>query len=218
MDHTTFEPFSFRKHFLFLCDLEKEVWDFADPKTKRSTVWLMTVAYALICLKKSTRTLVLRKKHELLGMILIKEPYKRPKLLTTLALSSLLFLVKVLLSLRGFKTKYSYHAFELKAQKLCLEKIDNPQEIDSYINLLMVSKKTQGQGLGKKLVLKALELIKAQGGKCTALFTDESCNFKFYDRLGFTRIFDQKLKAQWGPLEQDSDFIRFLMYEIQIFA
>ena len=92
MDHTTFEPFSFRKHFLFLCDLEKEVWDFADPKTKRSTVWLMTVAYALICLKKSTRTLVLRKKHELLGVILIKEPYKRPKLLTTLALSSLLFL------------------------------------------------------------------------------------------------------------------------------
>lgn len=56
---------------------------------------------------------------------------------------------------------------------------------DGEITFLAVNPDRQGRGTGRALVE---ELARRQAGKRLLLFTDDSCNYRFYDHLGFDRI------------------------------
>ncbi len=70
--------------------------------------------------------------------------------------------------------------------------------VKDEVVLFITSAKHQGKGLGKKLMEAYQNDLKKQQKPSFYLFTDTSCNFGFYDHLGFERLetlkVDQYLK------------------------
>ena len=62
-----------------------------------------------------------------------------------------------------------------------------PKELENYfdgeISILLVDKSYRGKGIGKKLLLEAFNLAKKDNMKNLQILTDESCDFRFYEKL-----------------------------------
>lgn len=69
-----------------------------------------------------------------------------------------------------------------------------PDELENYFDgeliILIVDKKYRGQGIGKKLLLKAFELAKNDNMKNLQISTDESCSYQIYEKLGCKKIYE----------------------------
>ena len=70
-----------------------------------------------------------------------------------------------------------------------------PKEMENYfdgeVSILIVDKNFRGKGIGKKLLLKIFELAKNDNMKNLQILTDESSNFKFYERLNCTKVYEK---------------------------
>lgn len=70
-----------------------------------------------------------------------------------------------------------------------------PKEMENYfdgeVSILIVDKNFRGKGIGKKLLLKIFELAKNDNMKNLQILTDESCNFKFYERLNCIKAYEK---------------------------
>lgn len=203
------EKFSFRKHFAALCAIEQRVWEFGERGESTLKVRLMAAGYALGCLKKSNRALVIKNGEEILGEILFSDGKKAPpavRIGCTLADAAL----RLILRFMGFRFKYSYSHFEQQSQKYALKKIG--KKFDCSLVLLVVDPKAQGLGIGRKLLNTACSELKSLGRKEAVLFTDNGCNYHFYDHIGFVRRFDENLTLQYGPKKDECAPIRFFVY------
>jgi GNAT superfamily N-acetyltransferase len=56
------------------------------------------------------------------------------------------------------------------------------------LGLLIVSDRTKGMGLGRRLIAEAESLTKARGRTGLFFYTDTDCNFGFYDHIGAVRV------------------------------
>ncbi len=83
---------------------------------------------------------------------------------------------------------------------------------DGEVVLFIVSEEMRGRGVGKKLITDFLELCRRRGLNRIYLYSDTSCNYGFYDRMGFQRIGEKKIRDE--NLETGQDFTVFL-YEYQ---
>ncbi len=64
---------------------------------------------------------------------------------------------------------------------------DRKELYDGVLTLFIVQKNYRGQGIGKAL-LRGLQMYwKAQGTNRSYLYTDNTCNYGFYEHMGFTR-------------------------------
>jgi len=79
---------------------------------------------------------------------------------------------------------------------------------DGEVVLFIVSEEMRGRGVGKELITDFLELCRGRGLNRIYLFTDTSCNYGFYDRMGFQRIGEKKIRDE--TLESGNDFTVFL--------
>lgn len=61
---------------------------------------------------------------------------------------------------------------------------------DGEISILILSKNYRGKGIGKKMILKIFEYAKNDNIKNIQILTDESCNFKFYETVGFKKVYE----------------------------
>ncbi len=70
-----------------------------------------------------------------------------------------------------------------------------PKELKNYfdgeISILIVDERFRGKGVGKKLLLKILKIAKNDNMKNLQILTDQSCNFKFYEKLNCTKIYEK---------------------------
>jgi ribosomal protein S18 acetylase RimI-like enzyme len=62
------------------------------------------------------------------------------------------------------------------------------------ITLLAVSKKSQGLGIGKRLMNNILNYFQSMNAANIGVFTDSESNFGFYDHLEFIRIDEREVK------------------------
>jgi len=56
---------------------------------------------------------------------------------------------------------------------------------DGEVTLLLLDAGYQGLGIGRELIDRGIEWLHAQGSRSLYLVTDDSCNYPFYDRLGW---------------------------------
>lgn len=74
------------------------------------------------------------------------------------------------------------------------------QEDDAYVSLFIVRSSLRGQGWGRRLLDAYRAEAAAYGSKRLYLWTDRSCNYGFYERMGFERIkeIESPFLAEYG--------------------
>ncbi len=91
----------------------------------------------------------------------------------------------------GFRRILDFFDISNEACKAC--EIEHKDAF--YIELLVVSDKSKGQGLGSKMINDCLiPYAKAHGGKEIALITNTENNCKFYEKNGFKNFAFDKLR------------------------
>lgn len=80
-----------------------------------------------------------------------------------------------------------------------------PKELENYfdgeVSILIVDKDYRGKNIGKKLLFEIFKLAKKDNMKNLQILTDESCNFKFYEKCGCEKIYETMVKNQeYGKL------------------
>ena len=80
-------------------------------------------------------------------------------------------------------------------------------DIDAEAELFVVDPAYRGQGIGKKLFRSMVEYYKKAGIDSFFLHTDTACSYPFYDRMGMTRIGEQKSGIPSGDVEAIDMFI-----------
>jgi len=110
---------------------------------------------------------------------------------------------------RGNDTGVQLHAFEGEMRRyLTLTEARLDKRYDGEVTLLLVDTAYQGVGMGRALLEQGVAWLRAQG--CTRIFliTDDSCDYRFYDHLGWTRA--QEFKADltiFGKLHETVEYI-----------
>lgn len=71
---------------------------------------------------------------------------------------------------------------------------------DAYVSLFIVSAGLRGQGWGRRLLDGYRAKAAAYGSRRLYLWTDKSCNYGFYERMGFERIkeIESPFLAEYG--------------------
>lgn len=74
------------------------------------------------------------------------------------------------------------------------------REDDAYVSLFIVRSSLRGQGWGRRLLDAYRAKAAAYGSKRLYLWTDKSCNYGFYERMGFERIkeIESPFLAEYG--------------------
>ncbi len=96
--------------------------------------------------------------------------------------------------------------------KDALNKYDNnynyvPEELENYfdgeVSILIVDKNYRKKNIGKKLLFEIFEMAKKDNMKNLQILTDESCNYKFYERCGCKKIYETIIEnKEYGILGQ----------------
>lgn len=70
-----------------------------------------------------------------------------------------------------------------------------PKELENYfdgeVTILIVDKQYRGKKIGKKLLNKIFDMATKDGMKNIQILSDESCNYKFYEALGCTKVYEK---------------------------
>lgn len=182
-----------------LSAIVEQVWDFGDcaPILKRA----MAQTYLEQCLGEANFSAVALDGEEVIGLILY-----RVKGLTDKVASKFDYQISRL------KLQTSKEGRDMLRFLSQLDKLDNnlleSSKLDwqAQIVLLIVHPKTQGRGAGKALLKVALSHLKRLNIENYCLFTDNSCNYRFYDHLGLTKISEGK------RAEDESGKERYFLY------
>jgi len=71
-------------------------------------------------------------------------------------------------------------------------------EYDGSLEFLAVAEVAQGKGIGKQLWLSLKEHFQAQNVQKIYLFSDSECNYKFYEKQGFTHRQTKEMQVIFG--------------------
>lgn len=83
---------------------------------------------------------------------------------------------------------------------------------DSEILCLFVDEAAQGKGLAKSLLMRFFQWADKQNLKSFVLTTDTDCNYKFYDKSGFTRL--KEMRGALGVPQDSCGKSRIFLYGI----
>ncbi len=97
--------------------------------------------------------------------------------------------IKNVKALKHYYENYSYSPKELE------------NNCDGEISILIVDKNYRGKNIGKKLLLETFKKAKQDGLKKIQILSDESCNYKFYENCGCTKIYETLIEnEEYGNL------------------
>lgn len=88
----------------------------------------------------------------------------------------------------------------------------NQTKFDGEVVFFVVDEKMRGMGIGKKLLQTFKEYMNESKSSSVYVFTDTTCNYKFYESQGFERIEEKKLMVPL--LTQSSIQVDYFLYQI----
>ena len=174
------------KHHKQIVDMLYKEWDLGKKSSKakgKTCAWI----YWFEILNEVEEVITEKKDNNIIGIcayskcgskkhIIRKKIYE---LLKNLLISS--FLVKNKENLYKYNNDYDYLPKELE------------NYFDGEITILIVDKQYRGKQIGKKLLNKTFEIAKNDNINNLQISTDESCNYKFYESLGCTKIYEKTI-------------------------
>lgn len=125
------------------------------------------------------------------------------------------FYIKIfLLWLWGFYGKRGPVRKAFCEYKAVQKKLFKDVSYDAEILCLFVDEKAQGRGLATSLLMRFFQWADRQNLKSFVLATDTDCNYKFYDRGGFTRL--KEMKGCLGIPQASCGKSRIFLYGIYL--
>lgn len=79
--------------------------------------------------------------------------------------------------------------------------------IDAELELFVIAPEYRGQGIGKRMFRSMVKFYKMTGTKTFFLHTDTSCSYPFYEKIGMTRIGEQKTDIRSADINGIDMFI-----------
>lgn len=176
-----------KKDFKKIKTIIRKAWHYDDFCSLKTSDKLSSV-YLSSCLTNYTFSCVAMYKDEPLGIILVKDIQKH-KCPLNLRLNQIKDIIALILSKEGRSVSKIFENVD-KIDKILLNRTQN--NYDAELALFAISPEHQGKGIGKILFNNAIDYMKNQNIKNFYLFTDTSCNYKFYEHFGLTRKAEQK--------------------------
>lgn len=179
----------------------RKTWNydkFCDDRVSK----LLSEVFLFSCLCNQTYTQVAEMNGELLGVIMAKN-IKNHK-------SPLKYRLKLLHSLisikRSKKGREALAIFEKvrEIDDLLLKNSGKPYSAE--LAFFAMDSEYRGLGIGKSLFEMAKSYMESNSLEDFFLFTDTSCNFKFYDHLGMKKNNEEKTFFDFYNSNQDSTF------------
>lgn len=182
----------------------RETWDYYDYITpdiakKISKVYLVT------CLISHTYSMVAEIDNRPIGLILGKTKKRWSIIYGMYQISTL---IQLMLTKEGRKAVKFYIEID-KINKTLLKRSN--KDYAGEVILFLVQQKYRGLGIGKQLWQSLLSYFKDQYIKAFYLYTDTSCNYKFYEYQGMTLQKQQKQSLYMFKEEKEAEFYLYDM-------
>jgi len=110
-------------------------------------------------------------------------------------------LIKNKQAIHEYNTSYSYLPKELEGY------------FDGEVSILIVDKSYRNKNIGKKLLTKIFELAYEDNMKNIQILSDESCNFKFYEKIGCKKVYENLIVGGEPNKCSDNSFEKGFIYE-----
>lgn len=171
-----------KEDFSALQDIIRETWhydDFSNPEIaqKLARVFLSS------CLTNYTYSRVALDNGKPVGIILVNNK-KKHECPISLRFQQIRAIISLYLSKEGRKVSKIFENVNSIDKELLKEcHIEYPAELALFV----VDSSCRGKGVGKQLFQSALVYMKEQKLNTFYLFTDTTCNYRFYEHQGMTR-------------------------------
>jgi GNAT superfamily N-acetyltransferase len=86
---------------------------------------------------------------------------------------------------------------------------------DGEVSILILDKSYRGKNIGKKILLQVFELAKNDDMHNLQILTDESCNYKFYEKAGCKKVYETVVENKECCKLGNSSNEKAFIYEIQ---
>lgn len=90
---------------------------------------------------------------------------------------------------------------------------ESGEKYDGELAFFAISKDCRGQGLGRRLFEGAVDVMRRENINRFFLFTDTTCNYRFYEHLGMTRRVE---KAQTIHVAGEEAETTFFLYDYDV--
>lgn len=188
-------------------NIVREAWkydSFCSPKiaAKLAKVYLNT------CLTNQTFTQVAVVNHVPVGIIMGKN-IQTHKCSLTLRVKWLLSLASLYLSKEGRRILKTFSCVDGVDKELLATSGKNYK---GEVAFFAINERYRGMGLGRRLFQTVVDYMKSQNIPEFYLFTDTSCNYRFYEHIGLQKREEKKL---FMDVNGQGNNMTFFLYEYQ---
>lgn len=161
------------------------------------------------CLVNQTFTCVAERNGIPIGVIMAKNRHSH-RCPITFRLRFLASIIALFLSAEGRTIMEMFGGIQAIDKTLLAE---SGKEYDGELAFFAIDKKSRGLGLGRRLFERALAEMRQNGLHNFFLFTDTSCNWKFYEHLGLSR---RAQRAHNMTIEGEHVEMTFFLYDYHL--
>ncbi|WP_052447312.1 GNAT family N-acetyltransferase [Clostridium polynesiense] len=172
-----------------LAEIIRDTWGYNRLSKNPEVALLMGKIYLYSCLCSQNYNLVAEEKGKPVGIIMGNSHKKPEKLNLIYRLKQLYYYTKM--------KRYKEGEFILNLFK-GFERLDNEmlkeigKSYDGELVFFVTDEAIRGQHVGTGLYRSLVEEFKANSSKLIYVYTDDSCNYGFYEHQGFKRINERK--------------------------
>lgn len=187
-------------------EILNEEWNLGKEESK-ATGNICAWIYLMWILGESEQIVIYKENNELIGFAGYSKENSNKYLLRKKLYH---FIEKILYSSRKIKNKEAleeyYNNFEYLPNKL-------KKYFDGQLTILIVNKKYREKQIGKKLLLEIFDLAKKDNMKNIQISSDESCNYKIYEKIGCNKVYETIIKNKECKKAGNTPIIKAFVYE-----
>lgn len=180
-------------------------WELGEEESKTTGPWC---AYYLLfdILSKSERMIIKKVDNKVIGFSAYE---KRGSKKFSIKKNFYKFLKSLIVKGPFIKDKKAFARYNELYDKI-ESKFDN--KYDGDIIIFIVDKKYQRNGYGSELLKMIFNLARKDNMKKLKIVTDDDCNYKYYERLGFKKIYEEPIYFDKAKTQKEEQFI----YEVNL--
>lgn len=192
----------------YIEDMIRKTWNydkFCSPKVAKK----MAKTYFINCFANQTYTKVATIENKVVGIIMGKQ-VKKFKCPIWLRIKQIISNISIYLSKEG-RSAIKIFGNVTKIDDILLKETN--KNYDGEVALFVMDSDYRGKGIGGKLFKYLLDYMKEIKANEIFLFTDTSCNYKFYEHKGMNRRGEKK--HTYNIAGQQAD-MTFFLYDLKI--